>query len=281
MTSNSGIGLEIARTLSLKGATIIVACRDDKRGAETLNIINDYSEYINLDLSRFISIDRFVETVQNKYSKVDVLINNAGVMAPPFVRTYENLEMTFGVNYIGYYLLTNKLMPMIREVRKSRVVNMSSIAQYKIQHIAWENINSQMYYDKWESYALSNLFRVMFTLELENKLRTKGYETLALACHPGVTMTNLVRYMPRLFRSSMLAKIVNYLIFQTPQRAAMPAIIAATSPNVGGGDFIGLDTKRQIRGNPAVVQPNELVFDPALREQLWDESVNITGIDLE
>ena len=279
--SSSGIGLEIARLFSLKGATIIVACRDDKRGVETVNIINNYSEYINLDLSSFISIDRFVKTVQNKYSKVDILINNAGVMAPPFLLTYENLEMTFGVNYIGYYLLTNKLMPMMREVKHSRVVNMSSIAQYKVQHIAWENINSQMYYDKWESYALSNLFRVMFTLELDKKLRAKGYETLALACHPGVTMTNLIRYMPRLLRSSMLARIMNYLIFQTPHQAAIPAIIAATSPNVDGGDFIGLDTKRQIRGNPAVVKPNELVFDQALREQLWDESVNITGMDLE
>ena len=94
-------------------------------------------------------------------------------------------------------------------------------------------------------------------------------------------MTNLIRYMPRLLRSSMLARMMNYLIFQTPHQAAMPAIIAATSPSVGGGDFIGLDTKRQIRGNPAVVKPNELVFDQALREQLWDESVNITGIDLE
>ena len=279
--SSSGIGLEIAKTLSAKKATVVIACRDEVRGIEIHNQINGNSEYINLDLSSFESIDKFTRSVNNKFPKVDILINNAGVMGPPFSQTDEQLELTFGVNYIGYYLLTNKIMPMLKEVKGSRVVNMSSIAQYKVKHIDWGNINSQIYYDRWETYALSNLFRMMFTVELEKKLREKAYQTIALACHPGVTMTNLTRYMPKVVRSSVIAKLLNYLIFQTPYHAAMPALMAATSEIVTGGDFVGLDTKRQVRGNPKVVKPNELVFDQDLRKQLWNKSVEITGIDLD
>lgn len=279
--SSSGIGLEIAKILSAKKATVIIACRDEARGIEIHNQINGNSEYINLDLSSFESIDKFTRSVNNKFSKVDILINNAGVMGPPFSKTDEQLELTFGVNYIGYYLLTNKLMPMLKEVKGSRVVNMSSIAQYKVKYIDWENINSQIHYDRWEAYALSNLFRMMFTVELERKLREKAYQTIALACHPGVTMTNLVRYMPRVVRSSVITKLLNYLIFQTSYQAAMPALMAATSKIVTGGDFVGLDTKRQVRGSPTVVKPNELVFDRDLRNQLWNKSVEITGIDLD
>jgi len=279
--SSSGIGLEIAKILSAQKATVVIACRDEVRGIEIHNQINGNSEYINLDLSSFESIDKFTRSVNDKFSKVDILINNAGVMGPPFSQTDDQLELTFGVNYIGYYLLTNKIMPMLKEVKGSRVVNMSSIAQYKVKHIDWGNINSQIYYDRWGTYALSNLFRMMFTVELEKKLREKAYQTIALACHPGVTMTNLTRHMPNVVRSSVIAKLLNYLIFQTPYQAAMPALMAATSKIVTGGDFIGLDTKRQVRGNPKVVKPNELVFDQDLRKQLWNKSVEITGIDLD
>ena len=279
--SSSGIGLEIAKTLASNKATVIMACRDETRVNAIHNQIKGNAEYINLDLSSFKSIDRFTNSVQNRFPKVDILINNAGVMGPPFSKTDDQLEMTFGVNYIGYYLLTNRLMPMLKTVKGSRVVNMSSIAQYKVKEIDWNNINSGIHYDKWESYALSNLFRMMFTVELERKLREKAYETMALACHPGVTVTNLIRYMPRIVRVPVVANILNYFFFQTPYQASIPALIAATSPNVMGGDFVGLDTNRQIRGNPQVVKPNDLVFDQSLREQLWNRSVEITGIDLE
>jgi len=279
--SSSGIGLEIAKKLSSLEATVVIACRDENRGVEIHNQMNGNSEYINLDLSSFKSIDRFITSINTKFSKVDILINNAGVMGPPFSKTDEQLELTFGVNYIGYYLLTNKMMPMLKEVKGSRVVNMSSIAQYKVKHIDWDNLNSQIHYDKWEAYALSNLFRMMFTVELEKKLREKSYQTISLACHPGVTITNLTRHMPRIVRSSFIAKLLNHSIFQTPHQAAMPAVMAATSTIVTGGEFVGLDTKRQVRGSPRVVEPNELVFNHILREKLWNKSVEITGIDLE
>lgn len=279
--ANSGIGFELAKTLSGEGSLVIIACRDTTKGLKAQNIINGTCEFIHLNLSSFNSIESFVEAIKRKYSKVDVLINNAGVMFPPFTKTNEMLELTFGVNYIGYYLLTNKLMPLLRNVKGSRVVNMSSIAHYRVKAIDWNNINSTLRYSKIESYALSNLFRVMFTLELERKFRQKNYETIAVSCHPGVTFTNLFRFMPKILRNPFFTNIMNATIFHTPSKATMPALMAASNSNVKGGDFVGFDTKKQYKGNPTVVQPNILAFDKLLREQLWQKSVEITGVDFE
>jgi len=279
--ANTGIGFEIARILSLKGAMVILACRDETRGKEAQNNINGKCEYINLNLQSFKSIEVFSDQVMKTYPKVDVLINNAGVMRPPFTRTKEHLELTFAVNYIGYYLLSHRLIPMMKDVQGSRVVNMSSISQYRINHFDWANINSEFHYDKMKTYALSNLFRMMFTIELNTKLREKNYQTLSVACHPGVSITNIVRNMPKILSNSIFTKILNTTVFQSPDKAAIPAIMAATSKLVKGGEFVGLDTKRQFRGRPKVVEPNKLAMDPILREQLWNKSVEITGVDLE
>ena len=172
-------------------------------------------------------------------------------------------------------------MPLLRDVRGSRVVNMSSIAHYRVNSINWNNINSQIHYNKSESYNLSNLFRIMFTLELDEKLRQKRYETIAVSCHPGVTLTNLSRFMPKILGNTMLTRIMNTLVFHTPYKAAMPALMAATRSNVKGGEFVGLDTTKQYRGSPKVVEPNQLAHDKSLRDTLWRKSVEITGVDLE
>ena len=279
--ANSGIGFEIAKFLSSKGAKVIIACRNESRGLETQERINGDSEYFNLDLRSFKSIEQFYEYVKTKHTKVDVLINNAGVMFPPFTKTIDDLELTFGVNYIGYYLLTNRMMPLLRDVKGSRIVNMSSIAQYRVNNIDWDNINSQKYYNKRETYNLSNLFRIMFTLELEKKLQQKHYETIAVSCHPGVTLTNIIRFMPKIMGNPVLTKIMNALVFHPPWKAAMPALMATTSSQVKGGEFVGLNTKWQHRGSPKIVHPNQLAYDTNLREILWRKSVEITGVDLE
>lgn len=279
--ANSGIGFEIAKTIASQGAKVIIACRDESKGFATQEQISGNAEYINLDLRSFASIEHFSESVAARYPRVDILINNAGVMWPPFTKTSEQLELTFGVNYMGYYLLTNKMMPLLKDVRGSRVVNMSSIAHYKVNNINWDNINSQRYYNKYEAYDLSNLFRVMFALELEEKLRQKQYETIAVSCHPGVTLTNISRFMPKILRNSVFTRIMNTLVFHVPCKAAMPAVMAATSSTINGGEFVGLDTNKQHRGNPKVVRPNQLAHDKSLREILWCKSVEITGVDLE
>jgi len=277
--SNSGIGFETAKVLAFKGAQVILACRNHQKGIEAKKRIIGLVEYINLDLTNFNNIKKFCQAIHQKYEKVDILVNNAGVMFPPFTKTKENLELTFATNYIGYYFLSLQLLPMMKEVQESRIVNVSSIAQYRINDINWESLNSKKLYRKQEIYALSNLFRIMFTLDLEAKLREKKLKTVAISCHPGVALTNLTRHLPKFIVNSSLTKIVFNLFFQSPYEAAKPLLMACTEKNIQGGDFIGLDTRNQFKGNPTVVDPNPLVFNEKLRKILWKKAVDITGID--
>ena len=277
--ANSGIGFETAKVLASKGAQVILACRNHQKGIEAKKRIIGLVEYINLDLTNFNNIKKFCQTIHQKYEKVDILVNNAGVMFPPFTKTKENLELTFATNYIGYYLLSLQLLPMMKEVQGSRIVNVSSIAQYRINDINWESLNSKKLYRKQEIYALSNLFRIMFTLDLETRLREKKLKTVAISCHPGVALTNLTRHLPKFIGNSLLTKIVFNLFFQSPYEAAKPLLMACTEKNIQGGDFIGLDTRNQFKGNPVVVDPNPLVFNEKLRKILWKKAVDKTGID--
>ena len=277
--SNSGIGFETAKVLASKGAQVILACRNHQKGIEAKKRIVGLVEYINLDLTNFNNIKKFCQAIHQKYEKVDILVNNAGVMFPPFTKTKENLELTFATNYIGYYFLSLQLLPMMKEVQGSRIVNVSSIAQYRINDINWESLNSKKLYRKQEIYALSNLFRIMFTLDLEAKLREKKLKTVAISCHPGVALTNLTRHLPKFIVNSSLTKIVFNLFFQSPYEAAKPLLMACTEKNIQGGDFIGLDTRNQFKGNPVVVDPNPLVFNEKLRKILWKKAVDKTGID--
>lgn len=279
--ANSGIGLAIAKILSSKDAKVILACRNESKGLETQRLIGGDSTYVSLDLACFSSICRFAEYIKATYPKIDILINNAGVMFPPFSKTNDDLELTFGVNYMGYYFLTNKLISVMKNVEDSRVVNMSSVSHYNISQINWNNINSELYYNKIEVYKLSNLFRIMFTIELEKKLRERRYETISVACHPGVTLTNISRFMPKLFSNSILATVLNRWVFHSPADAAMPAVMATAHTGIEGGQFVGLDTNKQFKGKPKIVLANELVYNKWLREKLWKESVKITGLDLE
>lgn len=278
--ANRGIGFELAQSLSSQGANLIIACRSEENGLEAQNKLGGNCKYLNLDLTSFRSIESFCKSVASNYPKVDVLVNNAGVMCLPFTKTSEGLELTFGVNYIGYYLLTNKLMPLIKHVKNSRVVNISSIAHYRVKTIDWENLNSQKKYNKMDSYNLSNLFRIMLTLELEKKFRQNAYETIAISCHPGVVFTDLFKFFPLITKSPILVRFINKVLLQTPGEAILPIIMAIMSSEVDGGDFVGFDSKNQFKGNPIIVTPNQLVYDELLRNKLWEISVEITGMDL-
>ena len=277
--ANRGIGFELARTLSQNGATVIIGCRNKVLGQEAQNKIGGHCKYLHLDLTKFQSITNFCEIVGSNYPRVDVLVNNAGVMCPPFTRTSEGLELTFAVNVIGYFLLANNLIPLMKSVKSSRIVNISSIANYRVRTIDWENINSKSTYKGIDSYSLSNLFRIMFTIELEQRLRGDGYETTAVCCHPGVILTDLFRFLPWVTKIPFLTKLINKLFLHEASQAILPIMEAITDPTVLGGNFIGFDSNRQFKGKPKVVDANPLAYDPLLRDQLWNLSVSVTGSD--
>ena len=278
--SNSGIGFEIARILSSLGARVILACRSEDRGLNAQRLINGNSEYCHLDLASFQSIENFVGEIKSNFNEVDLLINNAGVLFPPFGRTQNGIELTFGVNCIAYFYLSIRLIPLMKPVKGSRIINMSSVSQYRIKKIDWESINSQNNYHRVRAYHLSNLFRTMYAIEMDRKSREMNIQTLSLSCHPGVSFTNLYTNLPKVLNNSILSKIMNHTFFQTPYKSAMPAIMAALSPEIKGGNFVGLDTKLQFRGNPKIVQPNQLALEKDLRQKLWNLSVELTGVDL-
>jgi len=279
--SNSGIGKEIAKAFVDYGAKVIIACRNEQSALQAKEYIGANSEYIYLDLSDIDTIYQFVDKIQSRYGKVDILINNAGVLRPPLTRTKSGLELTFAVNYIGYYSLSILMIPLMNSVAESRIINMSSISQYNVKNFDWDNINSDNGYNKNKIYALTNLFRIMLTVELNNRLKSKDYETISLACHPGVSITNIVRNFPKFISNPVVVKLLNKFLFQSPDKASKSALVAALNPSVNGGDFIGFDTRKQYKGSPKVVSPNQLVFDEKLRQKLWDISVEITGIELD
>lgn len=276
--SNCGIGFEAAKIFANHGAKVVLACRDDERGKNAEKMIGNGSKYINLDLRNFKNIDKFSETIKSQFGSIDILLNNAGVMFPPFTKTEEGLELTFAVNYIGYFYLSLKLLNLIKNVKDSRIVNVSSIAHYSAKEINFENLNSEQNYDKASTYNLVNLLRVMFTMELEKKLREKDMETIAVACHPGVAKTNLTRHLPGFLKKGFLLDIVFSTFFMSAYEGALPLVIAAAGTNVKGGDFVGIDSKRQMKGSPKITQPNDLVFDDNLRIKLWQKTQEITGL---
>ncbi len=276
--SNCGIGFEAAKIFANQGAKVVLACRDDERGRNAEELIGNGSKYINLDLTSFKNINNFSKIIKSEFGSIDILLNNAGVMFPPFTKTDEGLELTFAVNYIGYFYLTLKLLDLIKNVKNSRIVNVSSIAHYSAKEINFENLNSEQNYDRASTYNLVNLLRVMFTMELEKKLREKEMETIAVACHPGVAKTNLTRHLPGFLKKGFLLNIVFSTFFMSAYEGALPLVIAAAGTNVKGGDFVGIDSKRQMKGSPKITKPNDLVFDDNLRIKLWNNTQEITGL---
>tara|TARA_Y100000996_G_scaffold400222_1_gene370010 strand:+ start:359 stop:1420 length:1062 start_codon:yes stop_codon:yes gene_type:complete len=278
--SNSGIGREIAKSFADYGSKVIIACRNEQSALEAKKYIGLNSEFIYLDLSEIDTIYKFVDEVGSRYGKIDILVNNAGVLRPPLTRTKSGLELTFAVNYIGYYSLALLIIPLIRNVLGSRIINVSSISQYSVKNIDWDNINSENGYYKNKIYALTNLFRMMLTIELNKRLSNSNSNIVSLACHPGISITNIVRNLPKFISNPAIVNILNKLIFQPPDKASHSAIMASLSSDVSGGDFIGLNTRKQYKGSPLIVSPNELAFDKELRQRLWGISAEITGIDL-
>ena len=274
--SNSGVGLETAKILVDKGATVVLACRNKLLGEQTQKELGINSHFIQVDTGIKESMDMFSETLSKKFEKIDLLINNAGVMFNPPSTTKDDLEITFGVNYIGYFYLTLKLINMIKDVSNSRSITVSSIASYHINKLDWGYFNPKRTFssfsDKQKIYDHTNLFRLMFALKLDSILRERKSKITSVPCHPGVAKSKLGRHVP-------LVKFFYHTPFLIPASKGCYPILKASTDIVKGGDFIGFDGKGQWKGNPIVVEPNTLAKDPYLQEKLWNKSLEITGIN--
>ena len=278
--ANSGLGLETAKTFARLGARIILAVRNLDKGQTAKQEILDESpeatiDVMQLDLSDLESVRAFAETFTSRFDSLDLLVNNAGVMTPPYAKTKDGFELQFGSNHLGHFALTGRLLPLLLRTENSRVVTLSSLA-HRNSAIYFDNLDGSKGYKAMKFYGQSKLANLMFATELDERLKQHGLATQSMACHPGISSTNLFkiggREMPRIFKGLMN----RYL--QPATMGALPTVYAATASSLTGGEYVGPDGKGQRRGYPTLEKPDPAVNDEAVRQKLWDVSEKLTGV---
>jgi NAD(P)-dependent dehydrogenase (short-subunit alcohol dehydrogenase family) len=277
--SSSGLGYENARVLANKNAKVIVAVRNQQKGDKAVENIKaqnsnaDVSVMI-LDLANLQSVKDFVAEFRKKYDRLDLLINNAGVMMPPYGKTADGFELQFGTNHIGHFVLTAQLIDLIEKTSGSRIVNVSSMAHnygdLDFDDLTWEKRS----YNKMKSYGDSKIANLYFTYELQRKLDAAGYKTIATASHPGWTATDLQRH-------AGLFSFLNFFFAMKVEQGALPTLRAAIDENVKGGDYYGPDGWKEWRGDPVKVDSNQPSKDKSIAQRLWAKTVELAGIDFK
>ncbi|WP_338449860.1 oxidoreductase [Niallia oryzisoli] len=278
--ANSGIGLEAAKDLALRGARVIMAVRNEAKGAAAREIILQEQPQANveirrIDLADLASIRTFAEKIKSELNSLDLLINNAGVMMPPHSKTKDGFELQFGSNHLGHFALTGQLLPLLKNTPGSRVVTISSLA-HKGAKILFDNLDGSKGYKKFQFYGQSKLANLMFAKELDKRLKENRLEAISLACHPGISSTNLFKFGKK-DAPNFLKSFAGRLL-QPASMGALPTIYAATSPSLKGGEYIGPDGKSRRKGYPALDTPHPVANDEDVIKNLWEVSEKLTGV---
>lgn len=277
--ANIGLGYETALGLAKKRAKVILACRDLQKAEMAKNNVlrivpGAELEIIRLDLRDFSSVRAFAKIYQSKHDRLDILINNAGIMVPPFSKTKDGFESQMGVNYFGHFLLTKLLYSLLSTTQDSRVVSLSSNA-HKGGKIDFDNLNSEKSYSRIGAYAQSKLACLMFAYELQRRLDAAGIPVISVAAHPGVSITNLGRHIPKWLFYPLLP-IVS-MITHSPENGALPSLYAALGQDVRGGDYFGPTGFKQMNGKPGKVSSTPASHDEEVAGRLWQMSEELTG----
>ena len=280
---SSGIGLEAAKVLSSKGAEVILAVRNMEKGEQAMKLIKELSpdskiEVMHIELSDLESVKLFAESFALKHKKLDMLINNAGVMVPPLKHTKQGYELQFGTNHLAHYTLTGLLLPLMTGVPGSRVVTVSSIAA-RGGKINFNNLDAKKGYIPFKFYSQSKYANLLFGKKLDNILKERGAETISIICHPGVSATNLTSRGSGKPSPGILSWGFR-LIGQPASMGALPTLFAATQPGLKGGEFIGPDGWDNWRGYPVVTNELQKHYKESDAEELWRVSKEITGIEI-
>lgn len=277
--ANSGLGHQISIGLAKKDVKVIMACRNTKKAEGAKNDIlkivpNADLEIMALDLKSLKSVRSFAAAFSKKYSRLDLLIENAGIMIPPFAKTEDGFESQMGVNYFSHFLLTNLLFPIIKTTDNARIITTSSIA-HENGKIDFANINSELSYSKTGAYGQSKLACLMFAYELNDRLRSAESNVMAISAHPGVSPTNLFNNIPNIVLT-LLSPILP-LFTHKPDKAAQPMLCAALSDKVKGGDYIGPTGFKGMKGKPGIVMSKPHSYDKDVAKKLWEISEKLTG----
>ena len=280
--ANSGLGLATARALSASGATVVMACRSRRKGETARSQLLEAGltglDLLELDLADLNSVGRAASEVGDRYGHLDLLFNNAGVMAPPRTLTNQGHELQFGVNHLGHMALTLQLLPLMQARNDTRVVTVTSGAQY-FGRIRWDDPSWEEGYDRYGAYSQSKLANVMFALELDARLREKGSPIRSLAAHPGLARTDL---QPTAIatggnRMEALAYRLMDPLFQSATMGALPQLHAATAETAQGGEHYGPDQLGGMRGHPTRCRIAPAALDREQRQRLWQLSEQLAG----
>ncbi|MFD7013033.1 oxidoreductase [Streptomyces sp. NPDC059928] len=283
--ANSGIGLVAARELARRGARVVLACRSEERGKEAEAHIRGgvpgaEAEFRRLDLADLGSVREFASTFP--YERLDLLVNNAGVMALPYGHTADGFETQFGVNHLGHFALTGLLLPRLRAAGAARVISVSS-GMHALANIDLRDLNSERHYRRWIAYARSKTANLLFVHELARRLAAQGSDIVAAAAHPGYAATNLqtrgVRMEGRR-RAERIVEFGNRLVAQPAEAGALPTLYAATAAGVRPDSFTG-PSLMMWRGAPARSWRARWTLNDVAGERLWTASEELTGVRYE
>ncbi|MFK3937527.1 oxidoreductase [Alkalihalobacillus sp. NPDC078783] len=278
--ANSGLGLETAKHFAGLGHHIILAVRNTEKGKKAKEEIQrEYSEanihVHSLDLSKLQSVREFADTISSQVEVIDLLINNAGVMMPPYSITEDGFELQFASNHLGHFALTGLLLPLLEKGEASRVVTLTSIA-HRNGAIQFENLHGTSGYKSFVFYGQSKLANVLFAKELDNRLKANHYKTISVAAHPGISSTNLFTLGKK--KTPWYVKPFLKLASQPAEKGALPTIMAATDESLRGGELIGPDGAGGRKGNPTIEEPRKGLYDDSRMTRLWSVSEELTDV---
>jgi NAD(P)-dependent dehydrogenase (short-subunit alcohol dehydrogenase family) len=283
--ANSGLGFYTTKGLAEKGCEVIMACRNIEKAeearAELLSGIPDAKlRVMKLDLSSLKTVRGFSDSIKKEYSRLDLLINNAGLMAIPYRKTDDGFEMQFGVNHLGHFALTGLLIDKLNETTDSRIVSVSSSA-HNFGVIRFDDINWDKKYNKWGAYGMSKLANIYFIHELADRISSRGIGTCAVLAHPGYADSKLIEKGPEMKGRKFIIKagrLANKLIAQSSEMGALPTLYAATSAEAAHRNFYGPGGFAGMKGFPEQAFPNKKKISKVNQEKLWDLSESLTGV---
>lgn len=284
--ANSGLGLETTRILALKGAHVVMACRnlDKARKAQDeilATVPHASTELTTLDLASLASIRECANTFRASHSRLDMHFNNAGVMAIPRRETQDGFEMQFGTNYLGHFALTGLLLPTLFATPQSRVVTLTSLARFA-GRVHLNDLNSEHSYSRWGAYGQSKWADLLFAFELQRRLSEAGASTISVAAHPGYANTELQNTSAstsKVFIETFFYATLGPLAAQSAQMGTLPQLYAATSPNIYGGELVGPGGLFGMRGFPKIEKNSQRGYNKDTAMELWNEAVKFTGVD--
>ncbi len=281
--ANSGIGYEAAKEFTRKGAQTILACRSMDKAQLALDKIqieipDAHAEIMPLDLASLESIRQFAKAFKDKYDRLDVLLNNAGIMMVPYGVTADGFERQFGTNHLGHFALTGLLIDLLVQTPGSRVVNISSNG-HRFGKLNFDNLiyDGGKKYSSAGAYGRSKLANLLFTYELQRRYEDQNLDAIAVAAHPGTSETNLGVHLEER-RAFKLMRPISALMGQSAAMGALPSIRAAVDPNVTGGQYFGPAGTMEMKGYPVLVTSSKASHNLADARRLWEVSEELTGV---